>query len=707
MGGGTPIFGQHYKPSNTRQPYNGGLEMKFRSKIAITAITLSFALLHGCGGGGNNGGSTDATVNSTPIADAGTDQKVATGNLVTLNGSGTDADGDSLTFIWELTTVPDGSVASLSNNSSKTPTFTADIDGQYVATMTVSDGTQESAPDSVTITAETANSTPVADAGVDQEVNTGTLVTLNGSGTDADGDALDFTWDVSSVPEGSEATLSNISSPSPTFMPDLDGIYSISLTVSDGTETSAPDIVTINSSTNFAPIADAGTNQNVTTGSLVTLNGNGTDAEGELLDFNWGFTSLPAESKAVLTNASTPSPMFTADVDGEFVIALIVNDGTQESAPDSVTITAETANSAPVADAGVDQEVNTGALVTLNGSGTDADGDPLTFSWEFTSRPEGSAAVLSDTASPSPTFTPDIDGAYVLALIVNDGIDSSALDSVTITANTANSAPVADAGVDQEVNTGALVTLNGSGTDADGDPLTFSWAFTSRPEGSAAVLSDSASPSPTFTADIDGVYVMELTVTDGAETSQSDSFRVTATTPANVVGSVDVYTSKFSFIHNAADSLTVQDWTSYPVGTILDGQTVDGIFYTSTSPETLVVGSSHGPGWILGYARENNRYASFSSESIIFSFSTSINSFGINLSQGNSSGGTSYTGSTTWIVTVDGVDQYTVVANYDESDFTGEAFIGLDNLQGASQVQIHRQSSTANIVWDIREIQYR
>jgi len=58
------------------------------------------------------------------------------------------------------------------------PTFTPDIDGSYAITLTVNDGTVNSAPDTVIVTASSINSAPVASAGPDQNVATDSLVTL-------------------------------------------------------------------------------------------------------------------------------------------------------------------------------------------------------------------------------------------------------------------------------------------------------------------------------------------------------------------------------------------------------------------------------------------------------------------------------------------------------------------------------------------------
>jgi hypothetical protein len=82
-----------------------------------------------------------------------------------------------------------------------------------------------------------------------------------------------------------------------------------------------------------------------------------------------------------------------ADLPGTYVAQLVVNDGMADSAPDTVAIS--TSNSAPVADAGPDQTVVAGQIVSLDGSGSsDRDGDPLSFHWMLTARPRSRARQL-------------------------------------------------------------------------------------------------------------------------------------------------------------------------------------------------------------------------------------------------------------------------------------------------------------------------
>ena len=285
---------------------------------------------------------------------------------------------------------------------------------------------------------------------------------------------------------------------------------------------------------NTAPVASAGADQWVAAGALVALDGSGSsDADGGALTYLWAFASRPDGSAAALSSAGAIAPTFTADVAGTYVLRLTVNDGTVDGAADEVTVTAETPNAAPVASAGPDQSIATGALVTLDGSGSsDADGDALTYLWAFASRPDGSAAGLSSTSAIAPTFTADVAGTYVLRLIVNDGTVDGPADQVTITATTGNAAPMANAGPDQAVATGALVTLDGSGSsDAEGDALTCLWSFVSRPAGSAATLSSAAAVAPTFTADVEGAFVLRLVVNDGTVDGAPDEVTITATTP--------------------------------------------------------------------------------------------------------------------------------------------------------------------------------
>ena len=382
-------------------------------------------------------------------------------------------------------------------------------------------------------TTEQQNSAPTANAGEDQVVNVGTEVTLNGSGSvDPDGDSLSYAWSLESQPTGSQASLSAASASTTTFTADIAGKYVVQLEVSDGTATSEPDPVTVTAeSANAAPIANAGEDQNVVTGATVILDGSASsDADGDLITYSWTLSATPQDSVATLSDSNVVNPTFVADLDGSYLVDLVVADSEEQSETNTVTIVAETANSTPVANAGADQNVQTNSLVVLDGSASsDADNDGLTYRWTIDNFPEGSGAQLDDDSAISPSFTADMAGAYSISLVVNDGIEDSAPDSVMVVAASVNSAPVADAGQDQEVLVGDEVTLDGSpSSDADGDELVYTWVFSSIPEDSTSILSDADAQVAIFSADKQGVYVVKLTVDDGELTSEPDTVSVTA-----------------------------------------------------------------------------------------------------------------------------------------------------------------------------------
>lgn len=182
--------------------------------------------------------------NGVPVADAGDDFAVVPGAMVILDGTrSSDPDGDPLTHRWLLTSRPPGSTAVLVDDTSARPSFVADQMGRFTARLVVSDGLRDSTPSEVAVESGvvSTNRPPIANPGPPMTSTVLLPVRLDGRGSsDPDGDPLTFAWRLSSVPEGSMATLELADTSQPRLRPDVAGRYEVELVVRDRFFDSAP-----------------------------------------------------------------------------------------------------------------------------------------------------------------------------------------------------------------------------------------------------------------------------------------------------------------------------------------------------------------------------------------------------------------------------------------------------------------------------------
>jgi len=470
---------------------------------------------------------------AAPIASAGSNQTVDPGELVTLDASGSsDPDGHTLSYVWQQLS---GTTVTLSSVGAVQPTFTAPATPQDLLFRVVVDDSNGDGPtisSPVTITVAGAVTAPTADAGSNiNDASVGVLVTLDGSGsTDPDDLPLTYAWTVAEVPAGSGITaLTNTTTANPSFTPDVAGIYRFTLTVNNGTESSAPDnvfVTAIDPAT--IPVADAGENQNdAVYGEVITLDGSGSTDDVGVTSYLWSQLGGPT---VTLSSTTSAQPTFTAPTgtNDEILVlqfSLIVEDADgNRSEPAAVAVLVNPPNTAPVAVTSGNFTVNWGETVMLDASGSsDADGDDLTYVWVQLAGP---TVTLSDIEAMQPTFTaPNENTQLDFGLIVRDTAGATSSPALSIvTVEEANEIPVANAGTAQIADADDIVTLDGSGsTDADGDDLTYAWSQLS---GTPVTLSSYSAAQPTFTAPalaVADTLVFQLVVNDGRDSSAPDT----------------------------------------------------------------------------------------------------------------------------------------------------------------------------------------
>ncbi len=190
--------------------------------------------------------------------------------------------------------------------------------------------------------------------------------------------------------------------------------------------------------------------------------------------------------------------------------------------PPDVALDPVAANTPPIADAGGPYSGEAGTTeIRFDGSASsDADGDTLTFAWEFG---DGSTA-----SGMTPTYIYPAAGTYEVRLIVSDADSNSepSVTSATISAPPMNLVPTADPGGPYAGETGQPIEFNGSASsDPNEDVLTYSWDF-----GDGA-MGDGVAVAHSYAAD--GTYTVTLTVDDGQVADTATTTATIETAPAN------------------------------------------------------------------------------------------------------------------------------------------------------------------------------
>jgi hypothetical protein len=374
-----------------------------------------------------------------------------------------------------------------------------------------------------------------------------------------------------SAPLDSEIDTTDVNVADPqnvSFVPDVPGTYVLSVTATDDCgNTSAPELVVVEvTSSNSAPIADCGDNLTADANERVDFDGsNSRDPEGAELEYSWALSSVPDCSALQpgtesMYNGATVTGSLVPDCEGVFVVSLVVSDGEQWSEADYCSVTVDSGDEAPVADAGASATLSacTPDTYELNGWGSyDPEGAELTYQWTVVAVPSGSSASdddFSDATAADTTFTWDVAGTYTFQLQVFDGQQYSVPDIVNLTFvdEGSNNAPVANAGEDQTIDEAtecetasyewacedcpsAGFDLDGSASDdaLDGDDLDFYWSeATGEITFSAAYSALTVASTPAYPSEYNvsqsHSWEVELAVSDCAD-DDTDSLTLTYT----------------------------------------------------------------------------------------------------------------------------------------------------------------------------------
>ena len=320
--------------------------------------------------------------------------------------------------------------------------------------------------------------------------------------------------------------------------------------------------------------------QTVLVGESVSVNvaGNFSDPDGNTLSY------AAASSDEAVATASVSGSNVTIEgvAAGSATVTVTASDPGGLSANQSIAVTVEAANQAPVAEGTIDDQglvVGDDVTVDVTDNFSDPDGDDLTYA--ATSSDTAVATVSTEGAVV--TITAVAAGSATVTVTATDPGELFATQEFDVTVEESNEAPVAEGTIDDvTVVAGSEVTVDVTDnfSDPDGDDLTY--AATSEDTAVATVATEGAVVTVTGVAP--GPATVTVTASDAGMLSASLEFDVTVTPPPVPPEIVDTIPTHDVIV----DSMVVLDVSPYFEE---DGE----LTYTAaTSDETVAVASVDG-----------------------------------------------------------------------------------------------------------------
>ena len=363
-----------------------------------------------------------------PTVEAGSDEVAnALFNSITnrvVNASASDIDSGIATYAW--TSVPAGVI--FSDVAALDTDISAPAGEEiYTVTVTVTDNSGNSAQDSFQLTwdtvAPTVVSTSPASGSVNISVVNGTLlIEFSEPITEPTSGPETNIPDENGVLDGTamfvNVTYGNLTDLTTYYM----NLSSIGITDLAGNAIEGELNITFTTGDFTAPVADAGTDQDIVEGTVVTFNGSASTDNGTIANYTWTFTDGTAQT---LTGWNAT---YTFNNVGVFVVTLNVTDeaGNWNLSIMTVNVTSAADLTDPVADAGANQTVDEGTIVTFDGSGSSDNIGIVNYTWTFT---DGAEITLYGE-DPTHNFT--IPGNYTVTLVVTEEAGNSANDTMQV-----------------------------------------------------------------------------------------------------------------------------------------------------------------------------------------------------------------------------------------------------------------------------------
>ncbi len=426
---------------------------------------------------------------TAPTADAGEDKTVEEDTVVTFDGSDSTDNVGIANYTWSV----EGK-----EYHGETLELTFDHPETYSVKLKVTDKAGNFDKDIVNVTVLDVTA-PEADAGMDRTVDEDEQVTFNGSASSDNKGIVDYKWTI----QGSKYRSKIVE-----YTFDEPGNYTVELTVKDEAGNSDTDEINVKVFDITSPIADAGESMTADVDEKITLDGSNSSDNVEIAIYEWTLGDGSTKNGKKINHTYTEA--------GNYTVELMVMDEAGNSDKDRIVIEVEGKNedtTPPMAEAGNDIVVEVGKSFTLDASESLDNIGIVDYTWMIEDEKYQGVKV---------NYSYSKTGNYYVTLTVTDEAGNTDEDDMIIEVfdpNEDTQPPEADAGLDKEIDEGDQFTLDASNSSDNEGIASYEWKIENGESKSGEQIQ--------HTYDESGSYTIELTVTDEAGNTDTDTVKIT------------------------------------------------------------------------------------------------------------------------------------------------------------------------------------
>jgi hypothetical protein len=455
--------------------------------------------------------------NQAPTISGSFPSSINEGEMYDYSPIASDADGDTLSF--DIQNKPNW--ASFESNTGR---LFGNVARQNVGhynniQISVSDGHAITALDNFSIEVKQVNQAPVISGDFPTAVNEDETYDYTPVAADGDGDTLVFS--IQNKPVWANFDTSTGRLFGAVSAQNIGQYVNIQISVSDGQVSTALNHFSIEvMDVNHIPTISGNFPTSINEDEIYNYTPTASDSDGDALIFS-------IQNKPNWATFETATGRLYGEVNPENVgvynnIQISVSDGQMITSLNSFSIEVNSVNHAPAVFGDYPTSIDQDQNYDYTPSATDSDGDSLTFSIQ--NKPawatfETATGQLSGTVSDS-----DVGLYSNIQVTVTDGLLSDTLE-FSITVNAVNQPPQISSNYPASIDAGELYDFTPVSSDDDGDQLSFT--VNNKPDWADFDESSGRIFGVTTDTDVGDYSDIQVTVSDGQESSTTESFVIT------------------------------------------------------------------------------------------------------------------------------------------------------------------------------------